>query len=48
MLSAEQIHFDTLCERAAMAAGELSATLTMLELAGVVTRHPGDWYSRDN
>jgi DNA processing protein len=48
MLSAEPTHFDSLCERSGMAAGELSATLTMLELAGVVSRHPGDWYSRDN
>lgn len=46
MLSNEPVHFDLLCERTGMSAGELSATLTMLELAGVVTRHPGDWYTR--
>lgn len=46
LLSAEPVHFDVLCERSGMSAPELSATLTMLELAGVVERHPGDWYSR--
>lgn len=46
LLSVEPMHFDVLCERTGMAAGELSATLTMLELAGVVVRHPGDYYSR--
>ncbi|HEY9868654.1 MAG TPA: DNA-processing protein DprA, partial [Candidatus Obscuribacterales bacterium] len=46
LLSVEPMHFDVLCERTGMAAGELSATLTMLELAGVVVRHPGDHYSR--
>lgn len=39
-------HFDVLCERTGMPAGEMSATLTMLELAGIVVRHPGDWYSK--
>ncbi len=47
ILSHEPMHFDHICERAAMQVGELSATLTMLELAGAVTRHPGDWYSRE-
>ncbi len=46
LLSGEPTHFDHLCEQTGMPAGELSATLTMLELAGVVTRHPGDFYSR--
>jgi DNA processing protein len=46
LLSVEPMHFDVLCERTGMAAGELSATLTMLELAGVVVRHAGDHYSR--
>lgn len=46
LLSAEPVHFDLLCERTGMPTGELSASLTMLELAGIVTRHPGDWYSR--
>ncbi|MBY0360063.1 MAG: DNA-processing protein DprA [Candidatus Obscuribacterales bacterium] len=44
LLSAEPIHFDVLCQKTGMAAGEMSATLTMLELAGVVNRLPGDWY----
>jgi predicted Rossmann fold nucleotide-binding protein DprA/Smf involved in DNA uptake len=47
MLSPEPTHFDYLCEKSGIATAELSATLTMLELAGIVTRHPGDWYSRD-
>jgi len=46
LITGEPVHFDVLCERTGMNAGELSATLTMLELAGVVSRHPGDWYSR--
>jgi DNA processing protein len=46
LISAEPVHFDYLVEKSGMPAPELSATLTMLELAGVVTRHPGDWYSR--
>jgi predicted Rossmann fold nucleotide-binding protein DprA/Smf involved in DNA uptake len=46
LISPEPVHFDLLCERSGIPAPELSATLTMLELAGVVTRHPGDWYSR--
>jgi DNA processing protein len=46
LLSNEPTHFDVLCERSGLAAGELSAVLTMLELGGVVTRHPGDWYSK--
>lgn len=46
LLSGEPVHFDVLCERTGMPAGEMSATLTMLELAGVAARHPGDWYSR--
>lgn len=46
MLGEEPVHFDLLCERTGMPAGEMSATLTMLELAGIAVRHPGDWYSR--
>ncbi|HEY9793371.1 MAG TPA: DNA-processing protein DprA [Candidatus Obscuribacterales bacterium] len=46
LLSTEPMHFDVLCEKANMKAGELSSTLTMLELAGLLERHPGDWYSR--
>lgn len=47
MLSTEPTHFDHLCQKTGMGAGEMSGTLTMLELAGIVTRHPGDWYSRE-
>ncbi len=46
LISLESIHFDALIEQSGMAAGELSATLTMLELAGLVLRESGDWYSR--
>ncbi len=46
MLSNEPLHFDYLCQEMEMGAGELSGTLTMLELAGVVERLPGDWFSR--
>jgi DNA processing protein len=46
LISNEPVHFDVLIERTGMPAGELSATLTMLELAGVVHRISGDWYNR--
>ena len=46
MLSNEPTHFDVLCHQSGMNAGEMSSTLTMLELAGVIARHPGDWYAR--
>lgn len=46
LISAEPVHFDHLIERSGLHSGELSATLTMLELAGMVERLPGDWYSR--
>lgn len=46
LAASDPTHFDSLIERTGMSAGELSATLTMLELAGVVTRMPGDWYVR--
>lgn len=46
LVTSEPIHFDVLSQRLEMSAGELSATLTMLELAGIVERLPGDWYSR--
>ncbi|MBX9668227.1 MAG: DNA-processing protein DprA [Candidatus Obscuribacterales bacterium] len=48
LISPELIHFDQLCEKSGMAPGELSATLTMLELAGIVGRQPGDWYQRSS
>lgn len=47
LISAEPVHFDHLIELSGLQAGELSATLTMLELAGMVERLPGDWYSRE-
>jgi DNA processing protein len=46
LIALEPIQFDVLSERLGMSAHELSASLTMLELAGVVTRLPGDWYER--
>ncbi len=45
LIRPEPIHFDMLCERSGMQAGELSATLTILELAGLVSRETGDWYT---
>ncbi len=48
IISQESVHFDTMVEQTGMTAGELSATLTMLELAGLVSREAGDWYSRKN
>ena len=45
LISSEPVHFDYLLEKTGMNTGELSATLTMLELAGVVARLPGDWYA---
>jgi DNA processing protein len=44
LISDEPVHFDQLAERTGMAVGELSSTLTMLELAGVVERLAGDSY----
>jgi len=46
LISLEPVHFDYLAEKTGMNSGELSATLTMLELSGVVSRLPGDWYAR--
>jgi len=43
----EPAHFDALCQRTGLAAPELSASLTMLELAGVLSDTTGDWYTRD-
>lgn len=42
----EPVHFDVLVEHTGMPAGELAATLTMLQLAGSVHRPAGDWYKR--
>ncbi len=46
LIEQEPIQFDVLCQKLGMGAPELSASLTMLELAGAVTRLPGDWYER--
>ncbi len=48
LLSNEPTHFDVICERTGIPAGELSASLTMLELGGLIHRLPGDWYSRQD
>ena len=48
LISREPVHFDHLCHKSGMTPGELSATLTMLELAGIVMRHPGEWYVRSS
>lgn len=48
LISSERVHFDTLCQKSGMPVGELSATLTMLELGGLVSRDAGDWYERNN
>jgi DNA processing protein len=47
LMSNEPLQFDYLIEKTGMNTGELSAILTMLELAGVVSRLPGDWYVRE-
>ena len=46
LIEQEPIQFDLLSQKLSMSAHELSASLTMLELAGIVTRLPGDWYER--
>lgn len=47
LISLEPVHFDSLCGKSGMSAPEMSAVLTMLELAGVVERLPGDWYIQE-
>jgi hypothetical protein len=44
LLSAQPQQFDILCRLSESSAGELSATLMMLELEGLVARLPGDRY----
>lgn len=46
LLAGQELHFDVLCARSGMPAGQLSAHLTMLELAGHVRRLVGDSYVR--
>jgi DNA processing protein len=45
-LSNEPLHFDALLAMSNMSVGELSSTLTMLEIAGVVKRDDADFYQR--
>lgn len=45
LLSSEPIHFEVLIDKTGMSAAELAATLTILELSGVVIKLPGDWYA---
>ncbi len=44
LLAGQEMHFDALCVRSELRAGELSSLLIMLELAGHVRRRPGDYY----
>ena len=46
LLSEVPIDFDTLCQRAGISAGALSAALTMLELNHAAERMSGDYYVR--
>jgi len=46
VLSEQPIHFDELVNRTRMSSGELSATLTMMELSGAAKRLAGDHYVR--
>ena len=46
LISDEPVYFDKLLEVTAMGVGELSSTLTILELAGVVEQLAGDAYIR--
>lgn len=46
LIEQEPVQFDVMCQQLGIGAHELSASLTMLELAGIVTRLPGDWYER--
>lgn len=46
ILSSEPTHMDTLCQKLRMPVSEISAALTMLELAGMAVRLAGDRYVR--
>ena len=46
LIEQEPIQFDVLLQKLGMGAHELSASLTMLELAGIISRLPGDWFER--
>jgi DNA processing protein len=45
-LANEPTHFEQLTEALEISVGELSSALTMLELAGLIERLPGDFYQR--
>ncbi len=46
LLTGQEMHFDVLCQRSGLPAGEVSSLLIFLELAGHVVRRPGDYYIR--
>lgn len=46
LLDETKMHFDQLCQRTGLCAGEVSTSLTLLELAGLITRLAGDRYAR--
>jgi len=45
LLSGAPTHFDDLCQRALLRTGDVSSSLVMLELYGIATRLPGDFYA---
>jgi predicted RNA-binding Zn-ribbon protein involved in translation (DUF1610 family) len=45
-LSFKPLPYDAICERLGLAAGDVSAALTLLELSSLVSRLPGDQYVR--
>ncbi len=46
VLKEQEVHFDAICARTGLPAGEVSSLLTFLELAGHVRRRAGDRYLR--
>ena len=48
LLSHEPARFETLCSQTAFSAGQLSTSLTILELSGLAVRSSGDRYARAN
>jgi len=46
LLYEEALHFDYLCDQAGMETGDVSSSLTFLELEGLIDRQPGDYYQR--
>lgn len=45
-LSDEPLHFDTICSRTSLSAGDLAATLTILEFSDLIKTLPGGRYIR--